>query len=452
MNKMRSSVGFRLTQGGGPDPIRELERVAGVAEDARDCISWIASRKPGAGFAADADSRLLAFAQVSGMDVLALTARIVARHDGLPADAPVRDMYEAYEDDFKAYWKIRDVRLRRTPFESLPGTTLKGVPIGKAFGGQLNFAYWIPAEWPEPVAPIPRGGPVGGAPRDARTAALAPTARVAKPVQPINGVDFSGAREVGDRNGKIWIASWHPDASVVLECGSDEPGFGRVGLAERILNDGGFWVLDFPFGPPAPVAAAANWASWRDYLAWCDSRADATALRNGLRGILHEAGVRWSTRRAIDDEVDATWFPFFEQLYRQTVTGARDVLRTLAEAGVDKARMLPFDASAGAGRSGAVVVEGFPGWTLRRCGLDAVGYKQRHSAARKQRLAIVNHLRASGIPVSDDDAHRAVDDAEGDAVDALVLLLAAYTTSRRTASEWLEARRLHGCMEGWFFD
>ncbi|MCY3837914.1 MAG: DUF429 domain-containing protein [Gammaproteobacteria bacterium] len=265
-------------------------------------------------------------------------------------------------------------------------------------------------------------------------------------------VDFSGGREVAGRNGKIWIASWHPDDGVVLECGADEPGFGRAGLAERILNDGGIWVLDFPFGPPAPVAVAAGWATWRDYLQWCDSSADATTLRDGLRGILDEGGVRWSTRRTIDRAVEATWFPFFEQLYRQTITGARDVHCTLAEAGADMVRILPFDANADAGRGGAVVVEGFPGWTLRCRGLDAVGYKQGDDAAGKQRLAIVNHLRASGIPVSDADARRAVDDAEGDAVDALVLLLAAYRTSRRTASEWLEARRLHGGMEGWFFD
>ena len=161
--------------------------------------------------------------------------------------------------------------------------------------------------------------------------------------------------------------------------------------------------------------------------------------------------MKWSTRRAVDREVGATWFPFFEQLYRQTITGARDVLRTLAERGADKARILPFDASGDQYR-GSVVVEGFPGWTLRCCGLGAVGYKQSHEAARKQRLAIVNHLRGSGVPVSDEDVARAVDDSEGDAVDALVLLLAAHRTSRRMASEWLEARRVHGCTEGWFFD
>ena len=101
---MGSSVVLKLTGKGGPDPVRELERIAGVAEDDGRGESWIASRKPGAAFVPDAGSRLLAFARVSGSDVLALTARIVDRHDHLPADALVRDMYYVYEGVFRAYW------------------------------------------------------------------------------------------------------------------------------------------------------------------------------------------------------------------------------------------------------------------------------------------------------------------------------------------------------------
>jgi hypothetical protein len=49
-------------------------------------------------------------------------------------------------------------------------------------------------------------------------------------------------------------------------------------------------------------------------------------------------------------------------------------------------------------------------------------------------------------------ASTAVHDAEGDAVDALVLVHAAQNASRRTATEWDE--RVSSCagIEGWFFD
>lgn len=449
---MGASVVFRLTEGGGPDPIAELERVAVVADEASDGASWIASRKRGADFEVSADSCFLAFARVSRTEVLALTARIVARHDRLPADALVRDMYEACEGVFGAYWKIRDIRLRRTLAESLPGTTLRGTAIRDAFRSPLTFSYWKPTAWAEAEAPAVGDGKVVEVAPIVPVSTVRSNAHVAKPVLPIHGVDFSGARELDGRNGKIWIATWHPNDGVVLESGADAPGFGRAGLAERILKDGGVWVLDFPFGPPVPVAAAAGWSTWRDYLTWCAECTDVTARRDALRGILREADVRWSTRRAIDRAAGATWFPFFEQLYRQTITGARDVLRILADAGADKTRILPFDANAGIDWNGGVVVEGFPGWTLKRCGLDAVGYKQKHKDARKRRRLIVNHLRRRGVPISDDNARRAVDDAEGDAVDALVLLLAAHMTSRRRAEEWQEVRRAYGSMEGWFFD
>ena len=139
-----------------------------------------------------------------------------------------------------------------------------------------------------------------------------------------------------------WIATWYPDREFVeLKCGGDDAGFDRVGLSGRIIEHGGIWVIDFPFGPATAVAAAAGWRTWRDYLAWCGSDPAPTALRDQLRQALQGAGVRWSTPREIDDALGTTWFPFFEQLYRQTITGARDVLAPLDRAGRDRTRNPP---------------------------------------------------------------------------------------------------------------
>ena len=439
---MGSNIAFQLTEGGGPNPIAELVSVARISDEAGDGVSWIASRKPGTSFKPRGDSRLLAFARVSDTDVLALSARIIARYEAMPAEVVVVDMYGDYRDVFGAYWKLDDVWLRRCPLAELPGTTERGKAIGQAFRGSLSFAYWKPAAWPEAEGSIAQTASGDALPRKPR---------IGKPALPLHGVDFSGAREVGGRNGKIWIASWDPDDGVVdLKCGGDAPGFGRAGLARKIAADGGLWVLDFPFGPPTPVSIAACWKTWREYLEWCDSNCDATRLRDELRSLLGKAGVAWSTKRAIDRKVGTTWFPFFEQLYRQTITGGRDVLKNLADR--DNIQILPFNAGAEARPGGSTVVEGFPGWTLKRCRLPATGYKHAHEAARMLRCLIVRRLRDSGIPITDADANRAVDDSEGDAVDALVLLFAAYNASGRTPSEWREAANAHGRMEGWFFD
>ncbi len=270
---------------------------------------------------------------------------------------------------------------------------------------------------------------------------------------PFHGVDFSGARETGGRNKKIWIASWRPDRDFVeLSSGGDDPGLDRAGLAGKIIEGSGTWVLDFPFGPPAAVAEAAGWTTWREYIDWCRSNPDPTALRDELREILERKGMRWAAKRNIDHKLGTTWFPFFEQLYRQTITGARDVLCLLEQASRNKTRILPFHSYTATHRELSIVIEGFPGATLKQCGLPSTGYKHKGGDAEEQRRLILNSLRERGVPISDADASRAIHDAEGDAVDALVLLHAARNAALRPAAEWGGEVGDHASIEGWFFD
>lgn len=276
------------------------------------------------------------------------------------------------------------------------------------------------------------------------------------PTVPLYGVDFSGAKEVEGRNRKLWIAGWHPDQQLVsLECGGDDRGFGRRALAERIIGEGGLWVMDFPFGPPAAVACEAGWCTWQDYLAWCGDEGGATALRDELRATLASKGVSWSTRRTVDVKRDATWFPFFEQLYRQTITGARDVLSRLDSVERVRVAVPPFHGWCEPTRTRSVVVEGLPGWTLRGMGLSPTGYKHSTEDARNRRAAIVVALRGCGIPIGDDEGRRAVEDGDGDAIDALVLLYAARCGLRRGRGDWagMRGREPDGLgIEGWYID
>lgn len=443
MNTSTSCIIFRLTREGGPEPVFELNRVFEAAQEHPSGMTWIATRKPGAAFKLSSVSELLAFTEGRAGSALVLRARIIARHESLPADTLVRDMYEDYEEAFRAYWKITEVRLKEMVLEQLPGTTRSGKRVADAFGSQLSFAYWQPDALDDGHASLPE-------PQPSLAPGFAEVRRRADPLSPLHGVDFSGAHETGGRNRKIWIASWYPDRDfVALSSGGADPGFDRAGLADRILEGNGTWVIDFPFGPPAIVAAAAGWASWPEYLAWCGSNPHLKALRDQLRGVLQAAGVPWSTRRNVDLAHRTTWFPFFEQLYRQTISGGRDVLRVLDEAGRHRARILPFHEHAPANFELSVVIEGFPGWTLEQCGLPRTGYKRAGHEFEDTRRRIVNALRERGIPISDADALTAIRDTDGDTVDALVLLLAAYVGSRRTLTEWDPKV---GDIEGWFFD
>jgi len=272
------------------------------------------------------------------------------------------------------------------------------------------------------------------------------------PIAPLHGVDFSGSQEVDERNDKIWVASWLPGQRFVqLNSGGDYLGFDRKMLSTKIMDGSGTWVIDFPFGPPAAVAEAAGWKTWKDYIAWCGSHPDPVFLRDQLRQDCHIAGLRWSKKRDIDCQLGTTWFPFFEQLYRQTITGGRDVLSSLILAGRERVRILPFHGHALASSELSVVVEGFPGATLRNYGLPSTGYKHRNYAAQKRRKLIVNSLIEMGISICDEDASRAINDTEGDALDALVLLCAAWNASLRS-TEWQNKVGENSNIEGWFFD
>ena len=441
-------IAIKLTKGGGPEPVDELQRVYEAAQGDPENSSWIATRKPGKGFTPSPGSRLLAFAWMPNGKAWVLKARIEYRCGEMPDDPLARDVYGEITDQFRAYWRLRDVErpvsMSRT---ELPGKMPSGKSVAEAFAGHLSFAYWKPGIGPHRRAP-------GLPERDKRV--FRRFRRQPAPAVPISGVDFSGAKEEAGRNRKLWVASWRPDQRLVsLECGGGDPGFGRRALAERIVRAGGLWVIDFPFGPPAAVARAAGWRTWQEYLAWCGDARGPTALRDELRATLAAKAVPWSTRRMIDLETSATWFPFFEQLYRQTITGARDVLSRLDSVERGQAVVPPFHGWYEPTSTRSVVVEGFPGWTLRGMGLCSSGYKGSSEDARDGRAAIVDALRERGVPIGDADCGRAVDDEEGDATDALVLLWAASCGLRRGRGDWIGTggRGSNGLgIEGWYID
>ena len=235
-------------------------------------------------------------------------------------------------------------------------------------------------------------------------------------------MDFSGAAETGGRVSKLWVASCN-QSSIQLS-----QGLTRSQLARKIAESPGLWVIDFPFGIPDSLGAALGLADHATYLQWA-SAGTPTARRDLARDAAGKAGLSWSSRRQIDLHIEATWFPLFEQLYRQTLTGAAEVLggvRTLSPS----ARLLPFD-DASDPEAVPHLIEGFPGFTIRSLGLLASGYKNNSDSARQRRSEILSALVGQGLPIPEESWQLALDDVDGDAVDALVLLLAASRSARR---------------------
>jgi hypothetical protein len=127
-----------------------------------------------------------------------------------------------------------------------------------------------------------------------------------------------------------------------------------------IKRESGWWSLDFPFGIAKETACALKLSSWQEWLSWCGRELDATMLRDEARESTNRAGVTWGQRRQVDKDNQTAWFPLFEQLYRQTIYGAREVLLPLSKQGFC---VLPWGWTAI--EKTTVVVEGFPGAIVR---------------------------------------------------------------------------------------
>jgi hypothetical protein len=269
-------------------------------------------------------------------------------------------------------------------------------------------------------------------------------------------VDFSGGEEdqrYGNR--KIWVASWVPGQDVTLQCGlalNAADKICRRDLPALIGREQGWWSLDFPFGIPKQAARALGLSSWAKWLEWCDGACDATMLRDKARELTGRAGVEWGERRWVDERNQTTWFPLFEQLYRQTIYGAREVLLPLYCQGTC---ILPWGWCAP--KNSGVVVEGFPGATISAHLLNGrVSYKGRTGAHRTARLSIIDTLKSApyALPIPDLVAAQAIEDHDGDALDALVLVLGSWISQRLSPGAWkeqfAELDAGEATVEGWF--
>ncbi|MEI8369236.1 MAG: hypothetical protein WCJ31_12450 [Planctomycetia bacterium] len=479
---MPSSFIAKITERGGPAPDLELDSLVRIAEerdDGSDTV-WFATRVPGVDLQIVDGSRVLIIAPVrDGEPIEAVFAVVKERRDTPPNDPVAKELYEGHAG-LQGWWRLESpMRLKFKSLEDIPGlhATTENQAI-QTFGGQTTFAYWnLPLTMeqvgtPEardervenvielpPVGPQQVVSPPGHVERIAGSAP--PAARTQTQPDPSSqgtcfyGVDFSGGREINGRNSKIWIAKWDTGANTLtLECGADQPGFRRTDLPAKIAKNPGWWVIDFPFGIPTPIARLQN---YNHHTQWWNACADAvsggqeaTALRDQIRDVVRNAGEQWSRRRGVDTQHETTWFPLFEQLYRQTVHGAGEVLASLHNE--PSVAILPWDANAINDSVTSFVSEGFPGITLRsRLGLPATGYKGKTTLHAGNREMILDRL-ATLLLITEDVRRRAVDDSEGDAVDAILLVVAARNSCEFGIAEWQKQLNCLGeqGLEGWF--
>lgn len=160
--------------------------------------------------------------------------------------------------------------------------------------------------------------------------------------QEIFGVDFSGAANAGRH---IWIcaAEVRPQRLKIQRCLPAAEFLGCPADRDVCLaalrnfmagRSGSVFALDFPFGLPQAMAAAADWTAFV-----CRFPARFSSPQQ-FREFCRETDGGSEMKRRTDRESRAPFSPYNLRIFRQTYYGIREILAPLVAA--DRARVLPM--------------------------------------------------------------------------------------------------------------
>ncbi len=248
------------------------------------------------------------------------------------------------------------------------------------------------------------------------------------------GVDFSGAIQAGE---KIWVSRANFDGEKLvfdfLERAADLPG-GRENREEALSalrnwisgHEGAACGLDFPFSLQKEALGEENYATWLEKFA--ARYPDSQALRDS----------GFDARRETDIAAKTPFSPLNLRLYRQTYHGIGEVLAPLRASG---ARVLPFDTPE---NQKLWLLEICPASLLKREKLY-LSYKGK-SYSQHQNRAIIAREMASRVPFEWSAAteKRALEDSEGDALDAVLAAICTFNALKKANFEASETEKLEG--------
>lgn len=225
-----------------------------------------------------------------------------------------------------------------------------------------------------------------------------------------HGVDYSGAK--GGGGSKIVIATRDAQGVVSVRRGATRQDLQR---AIRTANDDGdrhLWRIDAPISLPESVLDAHGIP--RDWLAmarWMHTFESARDWRRALRAV-----DRKERKRTCDRAARAPLAPMNLRVFKQTWTAVCELLLPLAEEGMHIAPVHPTETP-------SILTEACPASVLDRIGESARGYKGRDAVHQSRRSELCAVLVDRGLDLPDQVIRHAERDAQGDVLDALLLLL-----------------------------
>jgi len=262
----------------------------------------------------------------------------------------------------------------------------------------------------------------------------------------VYGVDFSGARDAGQR---IWLArgSIEENSLEVLDLFQAEslPGSGRErGLSHRALvsfigeQEGGIFGLDFPFSLPQDLLWGESWEEFA--LTFEKVYKSPEDFREGCRS----AASGKESKRNTDSIARTPFSPYNLRVYRQTYFGIREILAPLIKK--ETICVLPMQKPL-SGRTW--VIEVCPASTLKKARLS-VPYKGKDERKKTARKTILKGLEKTGVLAVKKSVLRSiiVEDRDGDALDSVIAALAAF----RALQIGLSCADYTRCaLEGWVY-
>ncbi len=240
----------------------------------------------------------------------------------------------------------------------------------------------------------------------------------------IYGIDFSGAAAAGQhiwicaaemRNQQLRIEKCLPAAEFLNCAPAREPCLAAlrnfIGSQSRSV-----FALDFPFGLPAGMVAAADWTSFA-----CRFPA-RFATPHQFREFCRRAAGGTEVKRRTDRESRAPFSPYNLRIFRQTYYGIREILAPLVAA--DRARVLPMQPPH---PDKPWTLETCPASLLKKRGCYAP-YKGPGEPKLQQRRHILDtfFLQNEGILLHPEIPPRVSADRNGDGLDSLLTAAIAF--------------------------
>jgi hypothetical protein len=252
-----------------------------------------------------------------------------------------------------------------------------------------------------------------------------PAAGTPAPARPVvlHGVDFSGADSGGASKIRIAERELKSRSAVRVRGRVDRHGLRRAILDSRLDGREHIWRIDAPFGLPLACFAearpegfdevlAGRELSWLAVAEWMSG----FATPRDWRGAMRDAS-RKEPKRTCDREFATPLAPMNLRVFKQTFTLVKEIALPLAREGV---AIVPVSVPAD-GSSSVQVCEGCPASVLKARGWPARGYKGSGEPPRRVREELVRLLRHEGLEIPSDIAVEAINDEEGDLLDAVIL-------------------------------